>query len=430
MNRLILASEQHKGDLLIIKDDLKEHFLLPEYDRYFCSREINKCCFKIYHQDGNFSIDSSYFIGVDWIIEDKVSLYIEPKLNNECVQIDFLSMLMESLEAPENFNHLDNLFNVDYDKSWIAVPQKKDLLTPILIVQFLKLVHHIVKKGLKKSYYTVQANLTNKVKGKILIGRQIKENLSKNKLTSTVCEYQEFGFNFQENQFLKTVLQFVKTYIYRSSTYFSTKQKEELTNILSYCEPAFHNVDELSNKHLDIKISRNVFYKDYNEAIRIGRFILQQFSFNLSKVNGDISHTPPFWIDMSKLFELYVFKKLSQIFPGHDSVSYHDRFMGGKETDILLKSSGYQAVVDCKYKPQYHRHNPSLEDKRQLAGYTRLKSVYDRLRKPYNEVIRGLIVFSHQDFPEVITQDDLFKSKIAEYIEFYKLGLGLPVIKQ
>ncbi len=75
-------------------------------------------------------------------------------------------MLIDSLEAPENLDHLDNLFDVEYDSPWITIPEQKDLLSPILIVQFLKLVQRIVRKGLKKSYYRVTENIDSHVKGK------------------------------------------------------------------------------------------------------------------------------------------------------------------------------------------------------------------------------------------------------------------------
>lgn len=428
MHRLIFASEQHQAKMLSVGDHLKPYFINKEYVKVFRLKEETELCFRISHESGEFLIDSSYFIGADWIVQDEVALYIEPKLNDGLQEIDFLGMLMESLDAPENFEHLNSLFDVDYNASWLTIPQKKDLLSPLLIVQFLKLLQSIVKKGLKKSYYTIQTNLTNKIKGKVLVGRQIKENVLKNRLTKTVCEYQEFGFNFEENKFLKTVLSFVKTYVYQSNTYFSEQQKSNLIAILNFCSPAFHTVEELENLHGEIKIQRNVFYKDYQEAFRIGQYILKRFSYNVSRTSSTTCFTPPFWIDMSKLFELFVFKKLKYVFPSPDSVTYHDRFMGRKETDILIKVKGYESVVDCKYKPQYKNHSPSLEDKRQLAGYTRLKGVYKKLNLPYDQVVKGLIVFSHQSCPSNFTEEEVYKERIEEYISFYKLGISLPVV--
>ena len=100
--------------------------------------------------------------------------------------------------------------------------------------------------------------------------------------------------------------------------------------------------------------------------------------------------------------------------------------MGGKETDILIREGEFKCVVDCKYKPRYYSGTPSLDDKRQVIGYTRLKSVYERLDVPKNELIKALMIYSHQGCTDTIEKENLFENKIEEYIEFYKLGIRLP----
>jgi len=95
--------------------------------------------------------------------------------------------------------------------------------------------------------------------------------------------------------------------------------------------PAFEQVDTITQKHLQIHVKKNIFYKEYEEVIKIGGYILKSFSFNLNKTSTKNTTTPPFWIDMSKLFELYVFSKLVKMFPEPNAVSYHDKFWGEKK---------------------------------------------------------------------------------------------------
>lgn len=196
--------------------------------------------------------------------------------------------------------------------------------------------------------------------------------------------------------------------------------------MLKYSSPAFEQVEVLRNKHQRSNIRKNVFYREYEEAIKIGGYILKRFSFNINKASQSQTSTPPFWIDMSKLFELYVFGKLKKVFPKQEAITYHDWFMGGKETDILIREGEFKCVVDCKYKPSYYSGTPSIDDKRQAVGYTRLKRVYKILRFPENELIKALIIYSHLDCPDNIEKENLFKTAIEEYIEFYKLGVRLP----
>jgi len=175
-------------------------------------------------------------------------------------------------------------------------------------------------------------------------------------------------------------------------------------------------------------VTKNIFYKEYEEVIKIGGYILKSFSFNLNKTSTKNTTTPPFWIDMSKLFELYVFSKLVKIFPEPMAVNYHDKYLGRKETDILIRQEGCKCVLDCNYKPKYLNNDPSLEDKRQLPGYVRLRSVYNKLDFLHDKLIKGLIKYSHHDFTDEIDKEQLFKTEISEYVEFYKLGVGLPVL--
>jgi 5-methylcytosine-specific restriction enzyme subunit McrC len=429
MEHLLYISEQHQHkNLGTLSEYLKTVLFEKVYKKAF-HHNVDMLCFHVYKEHQDYFVDTNYFIGVDWLVPKRAAVYIEPKLNDTS-QINFLGMLLQSLETTENLEHLDGLFHVEYEKDWILIPEQKDLLSPILIVQFLTLMQKIVRKGLKKSYYRVRENLNSRIKGKILLGQQIKENIVKNRLTKTICDFQEHGINTEENKFLKLVLKFVSSYLSRKKqNLFEKEQTQELQNILHYCLSSFQHVTELNDEHQKISVKKNVFYMEYEKAIKIGEYILKRFSFNINKTSLSQTSTPPFWIDMSKLFELYVFGKLKKIFAQSTDVTYHDTFLGGKETDILVRADKYKCIVDCKYKPQYKYNTPSLDDKRQLAAYTRMRSVYGKLEIDEKELIKGVIIYPDQDRDEAINKEYLFKTEIGEYVEFYKVGIRLPEIK-
>jgi 5-methylcytosine-specific restriction enzyme subunit McrC len=146
-----------------------------------------------------YHISLSYFIGVDWIDKNQ-AIYIEPKLNKDVSQTNDLQMLFSALKHPEIAQYTDDLVEIKWEGKQIEITQQQDLLTPLLVVQFLQVVQQIVRKGLKKSYYKVEQNLYSKVKGKILVGQTIKQNLLKNKPLNTFCTYDEFGVNILENR--------------------------------------------------------------------------------------------------------------------------------------------------------------------------------------------------------------------------------------
>jgi 5-methylcytosine-specific restriction enzyme subunit McrC len=370
-------------------------------------------------------IQTNYYIGVDWIIEGKKAVYVEPKLNNNSTQqADYLKMLFSALKHSDVAKHTDDLFEIKWDETTIEIEQHQDLLTPLLVVQYLRLVKEIVRKGLKKSYYKVENNLKAKVKGKVLVSQTIKHNLVKNKPLQTYCSYDEFGLNGLENRLLKKALVFIKRYLPNIK---NLQSEEYTTEIFNYINPAFEFVSEEVNLH-DIKHTKtNVFYKEYEEAIKLAKLILKRFGYNITNTQEKSIKTPPFWIDMSKLFELYVYGKLKERFSSIGEIVYHKKF-NGLEPDFILKSNDgkYKMIVDAKYKPRYDIQNISIEDARQLSGYARLESIYKYLGKKEKKTIDCLIIYSDQNSTRKNFKDDFDYSKVDNYVKFYKIGIELP----
>lgn len=351
-------------------------------------------------------ISSSYYIGLDRFPNLGVNVYIEPKVNIEDKQVNYIQMLLESLKEPENFEHLDGLISAKFNEAWIEINNHlQPLLTPFLIAQFLSVVKDLVKKGLKKSYYEKVENLNNRIKGKLLVGQQIKQNILKNRFTKTICKFQEFGFDIELNQFLKFVLARVTIHLEDYSQ--NSDIYKNLVEIQRYCNGGFHQVSSKTFSKLNLKES-NPFYKNYNRAIQLGNQILALKDYNISKVSTqEKTLHPPFWIDMSKLFELFVFRKLRDKFSLEGEVQYHKKF-NKQEPDFILNSKcGIKAVVDAKYKPRYSSGNPTMEDARQLAGYTRLNSVYRELGILNNEVIPAYFIYpGNLTFTEKVKFDE------------------------
>jgi len=368
------------------------------------------------------SISSSYYIGLDCFPNLGANIYIEPKINNEEKQVNYVQMLLESLKEPENFEHLDGLISTKFDDDWIEIDnQLQPLLTPFLIAQFLSVVKDLVKKGLKKSYYEKVENLNNKVKGKVLVGQQIKQNILKNRYTKTICKFQEFGFDIELNQFLKFVLSRVSIHLEDYSK--NSDIYKNVVEIQRYCNGGFHQVSDYTFSKLDLKES-NPFFKNYNRAIQLGNQILALNDYNISK-NSNKAKTlhPPFWIDMSKLFELFVFGKLRDRYSLEGEVQYHKKFNKQEPDFILNTNCGIKAVVDAKYKPRYSNGNPTMEDARQLAGYTRLNSVYKELGIENDDVISAYFIYpGNLNFTEKDqhTQEDFKVKEETEEIPLFE----------
>lgn len=386
----------------------------------FCYR-ITKKEFEL----DKYLFETTYFVGVDWIVENDLSIYVKPKMDDDTSEVNYVKMLFDVLKEPENYNHLDQICEINFDKPSIAIEQKQDLLTPLLLIQYINILKKIVQKGLKKSYYTVTKNLNAKVKGKILINETIKKNHFNNKMLYSYCQYSEFGINSTENKVLKKALAFSIAAMQN----LKGVELSSLNGLVNYIQPAFINVDSEVNIEELKSIKPNKLYKEYEQALKFAKHILKRYGYNISTANSTIINTPPFWIDMSKLFELYVFSKLRERFPHHNEVTYH-KWFNYLQPDFVINSNDgkHKMVVDAKYKPQYQDGNVSTEDIRQISGYARLNKIYDFLKVEDDKIIDCLVVYSNQSANRIDFKGDNFNYEPErEYHRFYKIGIKLPV---
>ena len=373
------------------------------------------------------TLKAHYYIGVDWLVGEEY-VYIAPKMNSReaSVEIDFLKMLLEIYMADIEEKHTRDLVKIYWKEPQITIEQQKDFLTPFLVVQFLQLLKRITRKGLKKSYYTVEENLNSRIKGKIQIGKHLKQNVFKNKLTTHVCRYQEFGMDNLENRFLKKVLQFVISFKNTHPTFFA-ENEATISELITYCTPYFELISEEINIENLKKLTTNTFFKEYEEAIRIGKHILKRFSYNITETTQQKVAIPPFWIDMPKLFELYVYKKLQEKFGSRGEVLYH--FIADyTELDFLLNTPEYKMVIDAKYKPIYE-DSRVIEDIRQVSGYARLTDIYEKLGlKDSNELIDCLIIYPSLEENKELNFKKL--DTIKRYVRIYKQSISIPLINK
>ena len=387
-------------------------------------REPSKC-FSLIKREDNWLLSSSYFIGVDWLEDGHSAIRILPKFNTENgeVQVDFLSMLEEALKEPKNFDNLDGLLFVDFKRPGINIPQQDDALSLFLVSEFLFVMSAITKKGLKKAYYQVEENLSSKIKGKMLVVQNIKRNNMRGNLSRIYCRHQEYGIDIPENRLLKAAL-VEATHIVE--TYKRSVDVSHLDDIVRTIAPRWEKVGTttLTKNHRESK--NNAFYKEYPIATHLAQLIIRRASTNHILHGAKTVHTPPYWIDMSKLFEMYALRLLRERFA--DQVEYHVRFLGGQEPDFLLHRDNQHPpyLVDAKYK-RYGQHPIEIDDIRQVSGYARLKTIRKRLNVTSNNIIPCLIIY-----PDIYGKEEIPDWREWEeeghYEAVYKVCIRLPLI--
>jgi len=394
-------------------------------------RENHELCLALSRMDDDILATGSYFVGIDWIKEGELAVQVSPKMNDG-FEVDYVRMLNESLSEPDNFDHLKDLISIRFDKPSIRVNQEQDLLSIFLITEYLNILQRIVRKGLKKSFYMVEENLNNKVKGHILVSRTIHQNLTRGRITDNVCRYQVYDIDSEENRILKKALTFCKKQL---EVYKHALDITSLEQKIRYVKPYFDMVgDEISIKSMKTFKSNPVF-KEYYTAVEFAQLLLKRFSYDITITGKKEIDTPPFWIDMSKLFELYVFGNLRKIFTGKNEIQYHLK-AHYQELDYLLNPTEWPEpyVIDAKYKPRYKNSGGiTIDDAREVGGYARLSSIYHKLGLDEDTAlpIKCLIIYPDQEQEERFTftrTDEPKFDKVTGYVRFYKLGIRLPVI--
>lgn len=374
------------------------------------------------------TIQSSYYVGADWLDKGKLAIYVEPKLNEGLRSTDYFKMLFEGFSNPDIAVHLPDIFEMKADQPSIILPHRLDLLTPLLIYQYLVVLKSIVKKGLKKNHETIQANLNNRIKGKIMVSQQIKQNLLKNRPLKNYCQFNNFSVNGPENRILKKALNFASRYLDHG---YLREYKPLVEKLLHYIRPAFTEVSDITDLNDVRNIKVSAFYKEYREALHLADMIFKRYGYNINAIEP-INHTvkvPPFWIDMSKLYELYVLAHLRKQSYKSD-IKFQPQGKYGNP-DYILCDKNHMMVIDAKYKPYYDERYVA-SDIRQLSGYARDKGILESLGVPPNEyhcrVIDCLIIYPLKEVSpnSSLELTALTDHPIKEFSSFFKKSFELP----
>lgn len=394
----------------------------------FCDNKEKKCIeFKF--SQGSITLHTNYYIGVDWLNKNDTAIYVAPKLNEERKETDYFQMLFSCMKHSDISAHSKDLYEIKFDEQYIEINQKQDLITPLLMIRYLQVLKSVVRKGLKKSYYRVEQNLSSKIKGKVLVSKTLKQNILKNRPNKTICNFEVYGVDSIENKILKSALKFVEFYLVKYRQF-----SDCFLPLLSFCKPAFYEVDDSSfDLNLIKKIKINAFFKEYKEALDLAEMIIKRFGYNIREMDKKVVRVPPFWIDMPKLFELYVLGLLKEQYGS--KIQFQAKGNYG-EPDFLLITESEKMVIDTKYKRIYQNNDEyqnrfNSDDIRQICGYARDRKILKRLGYTDEDmqdiVVDCLIIYPDQNYSEILPKN-LKVHSIDQFTKFYKIPVKLPTL--
>ena len=371
---------------------------------------------------------ASYVIGAEWI-DDKEALVVTTKRGME--EIDFLTMFMMCFSSDLSVESFAEIYNIDSEAPVIHAPSLKGVLSPLIVLHFLGVVSRI--KSLKKGYVHYSENL-KKVKGQIQVMKNERKNIASKRFDRVFCDFDEYTVDIPENRLIKKALLFSSQMLRIITENHSIGNKAKL--MLSKSLALFENVgDEVQIKEVSL-IKGHKLFSEYNEAVRLAKLILRRYNYSISKTSSLDENVPPFTLDMSLLYEHYVYGLLNKAYG--DKITYQFKGKTGFP-DFLYCSTGFKAILDTKYIPKYESSSLDNNVIRQLSGYSRDIPILRHLG--YEDIdeespipdVPCVIIYPKEgrDVKNPFTNKslrDLCTTPVRKLARFYKVCVPLPVM--
>lgn len=366
---------------------------------------------------------SSYYIGLSEINGQHIQVL--PKLEN----LDFMSLFSFALLYQPSSEYFSSCYDINWEKEIYASTELYNILTPLLVMQYLNILDKLVGKGLKRDYITIEENLHSKIRGKLRPIANWRKNEIKKKEDYFFCQYQVFSANIPVNRLLKKALDI--SILLLGNVRSRSRNMTGLAFLSSKMKliEAFKNID--SNVRLEsirnYKFDKLNMY--YSEAIKLAKCIIRHQDNALTDGSGK-KKVPLFWIDMSRLYEVYVLGILQTHYP--NNILFQVKGSYGTQCDYLHIGEGI--VLDAKYKLWYSSYNgrrshvdSMVADIREISAYARDERFLNLMN---NNVSTPKCVIIHPDEETTnlgaVLSDSVKNNKVEGYRDFYRLSIDLP----
>lgn len=331
--------------------------------------------------------------------DGEVILQVNPRFDLDPWHM--LNLVLSSEEYSEYINNNPKtLFEIFTNEPPIRLKSSQNDSSQLMVaISFISLCYNLCMKQLKPRMTTTEENLTGKVRGKILIQKQLRKNVFQGREDRVYCRYGVFTVDCIENRILKAAL--IKAQIVLRK-HENTDGMADIARMMHYCFNALDGVSKVNITSSDFSsVKTNGFYSYYKPALELARALIQDMNITIENSdNADKErYVIPFVIKMEALFEFYCREKIKEMLNKNKEmlnentvmIDYNKTYsvlsnkcgqpvekihvMKNVIPDILLfdKEKENYYVFDAKYKPiDDNRQDVMRHDTHQLLSYVLL----------------------------------------------------------
>ena len=306
----------------------------------------------------NKEIKIGPYVGVVRLPDDNDKLTIiaesRPKKFDENT-IDYAAMFDACLGDAIVSRHLNKCFFIWPEEPKI-LRKEDDLFRKLLIFAYINELHSLCQKHLRRNTIRRSENLVGRVKGRILVPQQIRQNHAINRPERMICNFIEHHLDCRENRILCAALEVAASFLNQKNLAFPNLQQK-----ISYCRAALDGVAVTRIKQRDfLDIRYAGAFHHYKPAHKLAKAVL--FSLGINQEDRSQPQNSngiyPFVLCTFELFERYVETLLRKKFPnaniwvGYDN---NDLSIDGENykvrPDFIIMTHDNKAlIIDAKYK--------------------------------------------------------------------------------
>lgn len=409
---------------------LREHQCIPEPDASLIREALaadgqsefmgtpKQLGLKAYGSD----IRSSYYVGACNIAPGAPDVVVLPKIES----LDFISMLSECIAYAPSADYFSLCYDIYPDGQPIECAECYDILSPLLAMHYLQVMGKLAAKGLARDYTHIEENLRCKLKGHVHPVKNWQTNELKARRDRIYCSYSEYTSDIPVNRYLKKALLIALRCLDSTEAKSSSHRSEPIRRLRIRLEESMHTIGADAPSRISISRRRNKLNPHYPEALRIATAIIRHEECSITEHSVIRKYVYPFWIDFSRLFEVYVLALLRRAYG----------------TDIEFQVRGATAVadyvhrrrhivIDAKYKPGYADRGYNIEDIREISGNARDISICSRFIDYSGTEPACLIIYPDMKGVERFEGPILELPEthpIPQFRSFFKIGVKLPVL--